>query len=61
MITPLVGVNLYIVQGVRREGSLNDVIIGALPFVITTLVMIGILIAFPGLAMWLPDVWKATL
>jgi C4-dicarboxylate transporter DctM subunit len=61
MITPPVGVNLYIVQGVRREGSLNDVIIGALPFVITMLVMIGILIAFPKMAMWLPNMWKATL
>ena len=61
MITPPVGVNLYIVHGVRREGSLNDVIIGALPFVITMLVMIGILIAFPNMAMWLPNMWKATL
>ena len=61
MITPPVGVNLYIVQGVRREGSLNQVIIGALPFVATMLVMIGILIAFPDLAMWLPNLWKASL
>jgi tripartite ATP-independent transporter DctM subunit len=61
MITPPVGVNLYIVQGVRREGSLNEVIMGALPFVITMLVMIGILIAFPGMAMWLPNLWKASL
>ncbi|MEO8136827.1 MAG: TRAP transporter large permease, partial [Betaproteobacteria bacterium] len=55
MITPPVGVNLYIVQGVRREGSLYEVIIGALPFVITMMVMIAILIAFPNLAMWLPN------
>jgi C4-dicarboxylate transporter DctM subunit len=61
MITPPVGVNLYIVQGIRREGSLNQVIIGALPFVITMLVMIAILIAFPDLAMWLPNMWKASL
>ncbi len=61
MITPPVGVNLYIVQGIRREGSLNEVIIGALPFVMTMLVMIGILIAFPNLAMWLPNMWKASL
>ena len=61
MITPPVGVNLYIVQGIRREGSLNQVIIGALPFVITMLVMIAVLIAFPDLAMWLPNMWKASL
>jgi len=61
MITPPVGVNLYIVQGIRREGSLNDVFIGTMPFVIMMLVMVGILIAFPNLAMWLPNMWKATL
>ena len=33
LITPPVGVNLYIVQGVRNGGSMNDVILGTLPFV----------------------------
>ena len=56
MITPPVGVNLYIVQAIRREGSLNDLIVGALPFVIMMLVLIGFLIAFPGIALWLPSV-----
>jgi tripartite ATP-independent transporter DctM subunit len=58
MITPPVGVNLYIVQGIRREGSLNEVILGALPFVVAMVVMIAILIAFPDLALWLPRLWK---
>ena len=61
MITPPVGVNLYIVQGIRRDGSLNDVIVGVIPFVITMLVMVAILIIYPDLAMWLPYMWKATL
>lgn len=55
LITPPVGINLFVVQGVRRHGSINDVMIGAAPFVVTIFVMIGLVIAFPGLALWLPE------
>jgi tripartite ATP-independent transporter DctM subunit len=55
LLTPPVGINLFVVQGIRDRGQLNDVIKGSLPFVITLLVMIALIIAFPGLAMWLPD------
>jgi tripartite ATP-independent transporter DctM subunit len=55
LITPPVGVNLYIVQGIReRGGPMNDVIIGAAPFVITMFVMVVILIYFPQIALFLP-------
>ena len=54
MITPPVGINLFVVQSVRDRGQLHDVIIGSAPFVITLLVMIGVLVAFPGMALWLP-------
>jgi tripartite ATP-independent transporter DctM subunit len=56
MITPPVGVNLYIVQGIRGEGPLLDVIVGALPFVVALIVMIGFIVAFPEIALWLPKV-----
>ncbi len=54
MIAPPVGINLFVVQGLRKRGSLNDVIIGSAPFVVTLLVMIGLLVAFPDIAMILP-------
>jgi len=54
MITPPVGINLYVVQGVRGRGKIGDVIIGAAPFVAVLLLMILILIAFPDLALLLP-------
>jgi len=54
MITPPVGINLYVVQGLRSRGRIDDVIIGAAPFVITLLVMIAILSYWPSLALWLP-------
>ena len=53
MITPPVGINLYVVQGLRRRGKIDDVIIGSAPFVFTMLAMIVILSVWPGLALWL--------
>ena len=57
LITPPIGVNLYVVQGVRGRGSMNDVIAGTLPFVATMFVMIALLVIFPEIALWLPEVF----
>ncbi len=54
MITPPVGINLYVVQGLRRRGKIDDVIIGSAPFVAAMLLMILILSVWPYLALWLP-------
>jgi C4-dicarboxylate transporter DctM subunit len=54
LITPPVGLNLFVVQSLRKGGSLNDVIIGSVPFVVAMFVMLGVLVAFPGIALWLP-------
>ncbi|MBV6657503.1 MAG: TRAP transporter large permease [Devosiaceae bacterium] len=56
LITPPIGVNLYVVQGVRGTGSIMDVIVGSAPFVILMFLMILALMAFPQLALWLPSV-----
>ncbi|MRX49687.1 TRAP transporter large permease subunit [Paracoccus sp. S-4012] len=54
LITPPVGLNLYVVQGARKSGSLTDVMVGVIPYVIVMLLMVAVLVAFPGLALWLP-------
>lgn len=54
LITPPVGLNLYVVQGLRERGTIAEVIRGALPFVLAMLALIGLLMAVPGLALWLP-------
>ena len=54
LITPPVGLNLYVVQGVRKSGPFTDVMIGAIPYAITMLVMAGLLILFPAIALYLP-------
>ena len=48
LITPPVGLNLYVVQGMRGRGSINDVIRGSLPFVFAMLVLIALLMVYPG-------------
>lgn len=55
LITPPIGINLYVVQGIRANGDIVDVMKGASPFVITMFAMIALLLAFPQLALWLPS------
>jgi C4-dicarboxylate transporter DctM subunit len=55
LITPPVGLNLYVVQSLRERGAIIDVIRGALPFVIGMVLLIGLLMALPGVALWLPN------
>lgn len=52
LITPPVGLNLYVVQGVRRTGSIVDVMIGAIPFVFMIAIMIVLLIIYPEIALY---------
>jgi C4-dicarboxylate transporter DctM subunit len=54
LITPPVGLNLYVVQGMRGRGSINDVIRGALPFVFAMVALVALLMAAPDVALWLP-------
>jgi len=56
LITPPVGMNLYVVQGIRKEGLITDVIVGTLPFLFMMLLLVVLLVIWPGLALWLPKV-----
>ena len=57
LITPPVGMNLFVVQSLRKGGSMNAVIIGSQPFVLALFAMVALLAFFPDLAMWLPRVF----
>lgn len=54
LITPPVGLNLYVVQSARGEGRIGQVMLGATPYVIVMFAMVALLIAFPDIALWLP-------
>ena len=53
MIVPPVGMNLFVIQGVAGV-PLQTVVRGILPFVLADFVRVGLLIAFPAIALWLP-------
>ena len=56
LITPPIGINLYVVHGIRQgKGNFNDISIGAIPFVIAMLIMIALLLYYPQIALWLPQ------
>lgn len=55
LITPPVGLNLYVVQGARKSGTLNEVMLGALPYCLVMLIMAFALIVVPDIALWLPN------
>lgn len=55
LISPPVGLNLYVVQGARKSGKMSDVMLGVIPFVVAMLLMVVLLIAFPQIALFLPS------
>ncbi|MEM5478074.1 TRAP transporter large permease [Pacificibacter sp. AS14] len=58
LLTPPVGMNLYIVQGVRNRGQITDVIMGVLPFFVGILALVALITFFPGIVTWLPEALK---
>jgi tripartite ATP-independent transporter DctM subunit len=57
VLTPPVGLNLYVIQGIGKGTvSIGDVIVGCLPFIAALVALIGILIVMPSTALWLPGV-----
>ena len=55
MITPPVGSNLFVIQGVRGGGHVHEVMFGSAPFVVALLVMVGLIVLWPDIVLWLPD------
>jgi C4-dicarboxylate transporter DctM subunit len=58
VITPPVGMNVYVVSGIDRSLSLQTIFRGALPFLGAIILTCIILMVFPSLATWLPSVVK---
>jgi tripartite ATP-independent transporter DctM subunit len=58
VISPPVGVNVYVVSGVERDIPLETVFKGALPFLFALIVAAALLVAFPGLSLFLPGLAK---
>ena len=55
LITPPIGLNCFVVAGVRDDLSVQDVFKGVTPFFIADAITIGLLVAFPMIVLWLPS------
>ena len=54
LITPPIGLNCFVVAGVRDDLSVQDVFKGVMPFFIADAVTIALLVSFPAIVLWLP-------
>ena len=55
LISPPVGLNLYVINGIAPDIPLKTILLGSLPFVLCMVLAIVILSMFPSLVTWLPD------
>ncbi len=55
LITPPIGLNCFVVAGVRDDLSVQDVFRGVMPFFIADAITIALLVAFPSIVLWLPS------
>ena len=58
LITPPVGMNLYVLKGVSPKTKIEDIILGALPYVGVLTLLLVILTVWPQLATWLPSTMR---
>jgi TRAP-type C4-dicarboxylate transport system permease large subunit len=67
LISPPEGINLYVIQGIRKTvqqeagmevGTMTDVWLGVLPFMLGMGITIVLLLEFPEIALWLPNLMK---
>jgi tripartite ATP-independent transporter DctM subunit len=67
LVSPPEGLNLYVIHGIRKSvseeagiesGSMIDLWLGVLPFMLGMAVVIALIIQFPQIALWLPDLVK---
>jgi C4-dicarboxylate transporter DctM subunit len=55
LIHPPVGMNVFVIKSVIKDVNMSTIFIGVLPFVVTDLIRLVILVLFPLLATWLPQ------
>jgi TRAP-type C4-dicarboxylate transport system permease large subunit len=56
VLTPPIGLNLYVIQGLApKDIDLKDVIIGVAPFIVALAALIGLLLIYPNIALFLPE------
>ena len=55
LISPPVGMNLFVIKGVMQKTPLQTIWFGTLPFLITDVIRLALIIAFPAICLYLPS------
>jgi tripartite ATP-independent transporter DctM subunit len=58
LISPPVGMNLFVLDALLPRVGLPTIFRGCMPFVAVLVIVLGLLIAFPGLSLWLPSMMR---
>ncbi len=58
LITPPIGMNVFVIRGMVPEVPLNTIYVGVLPFCLAQVLLIVMIVLFPGLATWLPSTMR---
>jgi TRAP-type C4-dicarboxylate transport system permease large subunit len=58
MIAPPVGLNVFVISGMVKDVPMADIYRGILPFLAAMVLLLGILMVLPDLALWLPRTMK---
>lgn len=58
MITPPIGMNVFVIKGIARDVPMYAIFQGALPFVVAMGICVAIIVAFPQIALFLPNAMK---
>ena len=56
LITPPVGMNLFIIRAQVRDLPMKELYVGIIPFLVAPIILIGLMLVFPSLVLWLPSV-----
>ncbi len=54
VVTPPVGINVYVVKGIARDVPIATIFIGTFPFLVAMVVLLVGVLFFPDLVLWLP-------
>ena len=58
LITPPIGMNVYIIAGVAKDIPLHTIFKGAIPFLLSILILIVLIMVFPNIALFLPNILR---
>ena len=58
LVSPPVGMNLFVIKSVMQTTPLKSIWFGTIPFLLTDMVRVALIIAFPAICLYLPSLMK---